>query len=361
MSAVLMMAGGTGGHVFPALAVAEALRAEGVEVSWLGTACGMERHLLAGHPYPLHLLSIEGLRGRGVTAWLRAPLTLALALLQCLRIVRRLRPRLAVGMGGFASGPGGVAARLLGVPLIIHEQNAIPGTTNRLLARIANRVLQAMPGSFPEQSGAITTGNPLRADIAASRSRAAREPNPPGPVRLLVLGGSRGARWINESLPAALAAWARSADVPLQVCHQAGPAEREATAARYLALGLPAEVHDFLHDMAMHYTWADAAVCRAGALTVSELASVGLPALLVPFPHATDDHQRANAEWLRATGAAEILVQDEVRPDELTMALGRLLDDPTRRHVLAQRALSCSQAGATATVTAHCLELCHGP
>jgi len=357
MSAVLMMAGGTGGHVFPALAVADALRAEGIDVAWLGTARGMEGRLLAGHPYPLHLLSVEGLRGRGAAVWLRAPLKLTHALRQCLRIVRRLRPRLAVGMGGFASGPGGMAARLLGVPLVIHEQNAVPGTTNRLLARLANRVLQAMPGSFPTNCGAITTGNPVRAEIAASRSRAARETHPAGPVRLLVLGGSQGARWLNESLPAALAALG---DTTIEVRHQAGPAECHATADRYAALGLCAEVHDFLHDIGTHYEWADAAVCRAGALTVSELATVGLPALLVPFPHATDDHQRANAQWLAAAGAAEVLIQAKLKTGEFTAALGRLLGDPVRRHAMAMHALSRSQGAATANVAAHCLELYHG-
>ncbi|HAZ60879.1 MAG TPA: undecaprenyldiphospho-muramoylpentapeptide beta-N-acetylglucosaminyltransferase [Gammaproteobacteria bacterium] len=355
MSAVLMMAGGTGGHVFPALAVADALRAEGLEVAWLGTTRGMEARLLAQQPYPLHLLSIEGLRGRGPIAWLSAPMKLALALMQCLCIVRRLRPRLAVGMGGFASGPGGVAARLLGVPLIIHEQNAIPGTTNRLLARLANRVLQAMPDAFPSSLGAITTGNPVRAAIVDVRSRAAREPYPSGRVRLLVLGGSQGARWLNESLPAALAALG---DRPIEIRHQSGGAERAETAARYAAHGLTAEVHDFFDDMAEHYAWADAAVCRAGALTVSELATVGLPSILVPFPHATDNHQQANANWLASTGAAEVLIQQTVREGDLTATLARLIGEPARRHAMAMRALALAQGAATATVTAHCLEFC---
>jgi UDP-N-acetylglucosamine--N-acetylmuramyl-(pentapeptide) pyrophosphoryl-undecaprenol N-acetylglucosamine transferase len=355
MSTVLMMAGGTGGHVFPALAVADLLRAAGLEVAWLGTARGMEGRLLAGRPYPLHRLTLEGLRGRGAAAWLGAPFRLALALAQCLPIVRRLRPRLAVGMGGFASGPGGIAARLLGVPLVIHEQNAVAGTTNRLLARLANRVLQAMPGTFADHPRAVTTGNPVREEIASARSRAAREPNPAGPVRLLVLGGSQGARWLNESLPGALASLG---DLPLELRHQAGEAGRADTAARYAALGLRAEVHDFLHDMAAQYAWADAAVCRAGALTVSELATVGLPSLLVPFPYATDGHQLANARWLAATGAAEVLEQGQAGADALRAALRHLLGEPAARHARALSALSLSQGAAAATVAAHCLEFC---
>jgi UDP-N-acetylglucosamine--N-acetylmuramyl-(pentapeptide) pyrophosphoryl-undecaprenol N-acetylglucosamine transferase len=356
MSTVLMMAGGTGGHVFPALAVADALRLAGITVEWLGTARGMEARLLADQPYRLHLLGVEGLRGRGLAAWLRAPFRLAAALTQCMGIVRRLRPRLAIGMGGFASGPGGLAARLSGVPLLVHEQNAIPGTTNRLLARLANRVLEAIPGSFPAASGAIATGNPIRADIARVRSRSIREEQPDTPTRLLVLGGSQGARWLNEQVPDALA---MLAGCDIVVRHQSGPADRAATSERYARLGITAEVHDFLADIAAHYTWADVAICRAGALTVSELATVGLPSLLVPFPFATDDHQRANAEWLAKAGAAEVLIQQQADTASLAHALSRLLGDSVGRHGMAQRALALGQGEATARVAAHCLEFCH--
>lgn len=355
MRPVLMMAGGTGGHVFPALALAAALTEAGLRVEWLATARGMEQRLLGGTDYPRHVVHVEGLRGRGLIAWLLAPIRLARALADCWRVFRSVQPGAAVGMGGFASGPGGVVARCLGVPLIVHEQNAIPGTTNRLLARIASVVLQAFPDSFPAPVGAITTGNPIRAEVMAIQSRSLKRA-PGDPVHVLVLGGSQGARFLNEAVPVALAALGASG---LRIRHQTGTADEASTTAHYRALALDAEVTAFIENMAAAYAWADFAICRAGALTVAELATTGLPSLLIPYPHATDQHQRANADWLVSRGAARVLEQREATPERLLAEIAPLAEDHSARRDMALNALACTHAGATARVRDECLRVRH--
>ncbi len=333
---VLVMAGGTGGHVFPALAVAEVLRARGWRIDWLGTRRGIEARLVPDAHIDLHVIAVEGLRGKGARAWLRAPWLLLRALCQALRVVRRVRPDVVLGLGGFASGPGGVAARLLGKPLVIHEQNAVAGTTNKILARIASSVLQAFPGSLP---GAALVGNPVRRDIAALQAPAqrydARRRERAG-GNLLVLGGSLGALAINECVPAALQL------LPLErrptVWHQSGARHLQKTQALYAELGVEAEVEAFIDDMAAAFAWADLVVARAGALTVAELSAAGVAAVLVPFPFAIDDHQSKNAAWLAQQGAAVVKQQDELDAPSLAELLRQLTGDRPRLKNMAIRA-----------------------
>lgn len=348
---MLIMAGGTGGHVFPALAVADELRARGCEVHWLGTRRGIEARLVPERDYPIHFLKVSGLRGVGMRARLRGLLALAAAGIQAFAIVRRLRPRVVLGFGGYATGPGGIAARLLGVPLVVHEQNAIAGTTNRLLARVANLVLDAFPDVLP---GARLCGNPVRPAIAALAAAPAERCHPGAP-HLLVLGGSLGARALNTLVPAALALLPPESRPVVR--HQCGEAHVEAARAAYRAAGVAVEVRPFIADMAEAYVWADFAVCRAGALTVSELAAAGLPAILVPFPHAIDDHQYHNARWLADAGAALVFREASLDAGQLAAAIAALTGDAGRRAAMAAQARGRARPDAAAAVAAACLEV----
>jgi UDP-N-acetylglucosamine--N-acetylmuramyl-(pentapeptide) pyrophosphoryl-undecaprenol N-acetylglucosamine transferase len=320
----MIMAGGTGGHVFPALATARVLRRRGYDIVWLGTRRGIEARLVPAEGIPVEWLSVSGLRGKGAATLLAAPFRLALALVQALRAVRRHRPSVVLGAGGFASGPGGVAAWLLRRPLVVHEQNAVAGLTNRLLARLADRVLEGFPGSFGRGVQAVHVGNPVRPEIAAvappERRYAARE----GRVRLLVFGGSQGAARLNAVVPAALAELPES--LRPEVLHQTGANGHAETVAAYRSRGIEADVRPFIDDMAGAYGWADVAVCRAGALTVAELAAAGVPALLVPFPAAVDDHQTRNAESAVRAGAAELVPEAGLTPLTLAARLRALLE-----------------------------------
>ncbi len=302
---VLIMAGGTGGHVFPALACAREFQARGYAVHWLGTPRGIENDLVPKAGLPLHLIQVSGLRGKGLKSLVKAPLELLKSLFQALRLIRQLRPVCVLGLGGYVTGPGGLAARLNGVPLVIHEQNAVAGTANRSLAPIARRVCEAFPDTFPASDKRLTTGNPVRAELFLDAH--ARAPLTCRRVNLLVLGGSLGAEPLNKLLPEALA------QVPLEIRpairHQAGRQHAEITAERYRTVAVEADVAPFISDMAAAYAWADLVICRAGALTVSELTAAGLPAFLVPLPHAIDDHQTRNAEFLVRSGADRLLPQ----------------------------------------------------
>lgn len=322
---VVIMAGGTGGHVFPALAVARELTGRGASVSWLGTRRGLESRLVPAAGFPIDYISIAGLRGKGVVGWLLAPLRLMIALLQSIKVLLHRRPGVVLGMGGFVTGPGGVATRLLGKPLVIHEQNAIAGLTNRLLARIATRILEAFPGTF-DRSGVEQTGNPVRSEIVSLPHPAERYASHSGPVRLLVVGGSLGARALNETLPRALALLP-GAQRP-EVLHQSGEQNIEAARQSYQSAGVVAELRPFIDDMAAAYSWADLVICRAGALTVSELAAAGVPALLVPYPYAVDDHQTVNARYLVDAGAARLVPQCEMDPQMLSAMLKEFCADP---------------------------------
>jgi UDP-N-acetylglucosamine--N-acetylmuramyl-(pentapeptide) pyrophosphoryl-undecaprenol N-acetylglucosamine transferase len=352
---VMIMAGGTGGHVFPGLAVAEALRARSVGVVWLGTRLGLEARLVPPHGIEIEWISIAGLRGKGAGAWLAAPFRLALAFGQALAALRRRRPSAVIGLGGFVSGPGGIAARLTRRPLLIHEQNAVAGTANRALARFASRIYEAFPGSFPAGLPAEWIGNPVRASIAALPPPAERFAARAGArPRLLVLGGSQGARALNRVLPAALALLDASARP--EVRHQAGSAQAE-TAAGYAEAGVEARVDAFIDDMAEAYSWADFVVARAGALTISELAAAGLGALLVPYPHATDDHQTSNAAHMVEAGAALTIPERELDAEGLARELGPITTDRARLLAMAEAARGMARPGAAERLANACIEV----
>ncbi len=316
---ILIMAGGTGGHVYPALAVARSLQQQSREVVWLGTHRGLEARVIPAAGIPIEWVAVSGLRGKGLAALLLAPIKLCYALSQSIYVMFKHRPAAVLGMGGFVSGPGGLAAWLTRRPLIIHEQNAISGLTNRLLARLARVVLQAFPGSFNARYKAETVGNPVRADIAAIDEPASRYADRLGPIRLLVLGGSQGALALNQVVPAALALL--PPEIRPVIRHQTGPQTLDEARASYAQSGINAELLPFIEDMAESYAWADLVVCRSGALTVAELAAVGLPAIFVPFPAAVDDHQTANARPMVDAGAATIVQQSELSDEALASLL----------------------------------------
>jgi UDP-N-acetylglucosamine--N-acetylmuramyl-(pentapeptide) pyrophosphoryl-undecaprenol N-acetylglucosamine transferase len=320
----LVMAGGTGGHVFPALATARVLQKRGYDIVWLGTQRGIESRLVPAAGIPVEWLSVSGLRGKGFATLLVAPVRLAVALFQALRAVRKHRPSVVLGAGGFASGPGGVAAWLLRRPLVVHEQNAVAGLTNRVLARLADRVLEGFPGSFGRGVRAEHVGNPVRPEIAAVPPPERRYPTREGRARLLVFGGSQGAARLNAVVPAALAELPR--ELRPDVIHQTGRNGFDETVAAYQSRGIEADVRPFIDDMAGAYGWADMAVCRSGALTVAELAAAGVPAVLVPFPAAVDDHQTRNAEHVVRAGAAVLLPERELTPVSLAATLRELLE-----------------------------------
>jgi UDP-N-acetylglucosamine--N-acetylmuramyl-(pentapeptide) pyrophosphoryl-undecaprenol N-acetylglucosamine transferase len=319
---VLIMAGGTGGHVFPALALARLLRARSFNVIWLGTRKGLEARIVPADNFPIEWLSVGGLRGKGALTLVAAPFRLALALFQALQVMWRHRPVVVVGLGGFVTGPGGVAAWLTGRPLVIHEQNAVAGFTNRCLSRISRQVLAAFPGAFDQKVAAQVIGNPVRQDIASARLPAERFMERSGPCRILVIGGSLGAARLNAVVPFALAQIREA--LPFEVRHQAGAKGIQAAKESYEKAGVSGEVTAFIDDMAAAYAWADIVICRAGALTISELAAVGVGAILVPFPAAVDDHQTHNARYLVDAGAAVLIPDREVTAERLAGELRSL-------------------------------------
>lgn len=352
---IAVMAGGTGGHVFPALAVAETLRTQGMRVFWIGSERGMEGRLVPQHGFELEQIRIEGLRGKGLSQLLKAPFKLAAALWQASEILRRRAPSVVLGMGGFASGPGGLAARFLGLPLVIHEQNQVPGMTNQWLARIATRVFEAFPGSFPSTREAIATGNPVRPLIAQLPPPRERFAGRSGPARLLVVGGSLGAKVLNETVPVALALIPESQRP--QVRHQAGQQTLDVARKAYADAGVAAEVTPFIDEMAEAYGWADLVVCRAGALTVSELAAAGVGSILVPYPYAVDDHQTGNARFLSDSGAARLVIQRDLTATGLAEQLRDLLADPTTLLTMAEAARARAKPDAAERIAAACWEL----
>jgi UDP-N-acetylglucosamine--N-acetylmuramyl-(pentapeptide) pyrophosphoryl-undecaprenol N-acetylglucosamine transferase len=342
---VMIMAGGTGGHVFPALALARALRARSCDIVWLGTRRGIESRLVPAEGIPVEWIEVGGLRGKGPVTLLVAPLRLLRALWQAVAAIRRQRPRVVVGLGGFASGPGGLAAWLLRCPLVIHEQNAVAGFTNRVLARLADDVLEAFPASFGRQRAARDVGNPVRAEFFALPPPAERLAGRSGAPRLLVVGGSQGAARLNESVPAALALLGPG--LRFEVRHQAGERGLEAARAAYGRAGIDAQVTPFIDDIAAQYGWADLVVCRSGALTVSELAAAGVAALLVPFPAAVDDHQTRNAGFLVARGAAVLMPESALTPAALAAELARLGGDRAALLRMAESARGLARPRAT--------------
>jgi len=351
---VVVMAGGTGGHVFPALAVANVLRERGVAVVWLGTHAGMEARLVPAHGIPIEWIRVAGIRGKGIAAWMLAPLRLAQAVGEAGAVLRRVKPRAVLGAGGFVSGPGGIAAWLLGIPLLIHEQNAIAGLTNRWLAKIATRVFEAFPDSFARRD-AECIGNPVRADIAALPAPTLRFAARGNPKRLLVLGGSQGARRLNQLLPQALAQL--STTLRPQVRHQTGSRGFDDARAAYAAAGVEAELLPFIDDMAGAYAWADLAICRAGALTITELQAAGLGALLVPFPAAVDDHQTRNAGVMVRAGAARLVQERELDAEGLGRLIGELTADRATLLAMAEAARAGAITNAAARLAEQCIVL----
>ncbi len=313
---IVIMAGGTGGHVFPALAVAHYLQAEGWDVSWLGTRQGMESRVVAENGIEIDWLDVKGLRGKGLFAQLVNIKLLLKSFVQAFKILRTRKPDVVLGMGGYVAGPGGLMASLLRIPLVIHEQNRVPGTTNRLLVKKANKVLEAFPGSFLAQFDAVFTGNPLRSYFLDFPDKAIWTDESDRDFRILVVGGSQGAKILNDVVPVAAANLSA-----VQIKHQTGTAMFELVARKYAELSVNAEAIEFIDDIASAYQWADLVICRAGAMTVSEIAAAGVPAIFIPLPHAIDDHQTANARYLADDGAAILLAQADFNETSLEMAI----------------------------------------
>mgnify|MGYP005839265371 CR=1 FL=1 len=351
---VLIMAGGTGGHIFPGLAVADCLRRRGVDVRWLGARGAMECQRVPAAGLPLDVVDISALRGKGASGWLRMPWRLLRAVRQALDALGAQRPACAISFGGYAAGPGGLAAKLRGVPLLVHEQNRIPGLTNRVLARLADAVLQAFPGTWRESLQPRTCGNPVRREVVSLAPPAERMAGRSGPLRLLITGGSQGAQALNRVLPEALRLL--PADLALTVRHQSGSGRQAATREAYAAAGVAAEVTEFIEDMAQAYGWADLVVCRAGALTVSELAAAGVASVLVPYPHAVDDHQTKNAGFLVGREAAVLLPETHCTAASLAATLASLLASRPRLLEMAGKARAAAVPDAAERVADCCME-----
>lgn len=336
---VLILAGGTGGHIFPGLAVAHVLRERGIPVRWLGADGGMETRLVPQHDIAIDTIPVQGLRGKGRAALLGAPFRVARALRAASAVLKRLQPRAVISFGGYAAGPGGLAAKLAGVPLLVHEQNRAPGFTNRVLVRFARRVLTGFPDTFAKVPQKLV-GNPVRSAIAALPPPAQRFAQRDGSaMHLLVLGGSQGARALNQSVPRVMRAL-MGEGIPLRVRHQCGEKLLEETRQAYADAGVTDALEPFIADMAAAYAWADVVVCRAGALTLAELCAAGVGSVLVPFPHAVDDHQTRNAEYLETAGAAVLVKQSDALTDDLLQRLRPLAADPARRQAMAEAARS---------------------
>jgi len=353
---IMIMAGGTGGHIFPGLAVAEALRARKVPVLWLGASGGMETRLVPARNIALRTVAVSGVRGKNVLKWIAAPWMLTRAVFASLRILREENPRCVLSMGGYVAGPGGVAAWLTRKPLLVHEQNRVPGFTNRTLARAAKRVLAGFSDAFPREVNAEWTGNPVRASIAAlpvpEERFAARGDSP---AQLLVMGGSRGARALNLRVPDALALIPE--EKRPRVLHQCGADHVEATRGAYARAQVEAEIVPFIEDMADAYAKADLAICRAGALTLAELAAAGLGAILIPFPSAVDDHQTRNAQAFVEIHAAELVQEKDFQAARFASRVQRLVGDRANLLAMAQAARTLAKPEAAETIAQRCLEM----
>ncbi|GDX84999.1 UDP-N-acetylglucosamine--N-acetylmuramyl-(pentapeptide) pyrophosphoryl-undecaprenol N-acetylglucosamine transferase [Methylococcaceae bacterium] len=342
---IVIMAGGTGGHIFPALAVAQFLQKQGWEVSWLGTKAGLESRVIPENGIEIDWLSVSGLRGKGIFSKFTAIFKLAKSCVEARRILKQRKPNIVLGMGGFVAAPGGLMAKFLGIPLIIHEQNRVVGTTNKLLAKIATKVLQGFPNSFAPSVEAICTGNPLRETLKQI---------PPAPLQsgellnILVVGGSQGAKALNETVPNTIALLKNS----VQIRHQTGAAMQNEVAEKYKTLNLNAEVSAFIDDMAAAYSWADLIICRAGAMTISEVAAMGIPAIFIPLSSAIDDHQTANAKYLTDFGVAILVKQSDLTAENLVQQIRFLCENLPERRAISQ---TLAYLNATETVAQFCI------
>ena len=351
---IMIMAGGTGGHIFPALAVAQALQNAGYPISWLGTRAGMEAKILAQYPQiPIDFIEIQNLRGKGLKRYLLLPFRLGKAIFQARKIIRQRHTRLILGFGGYVSGPGALAAKTLGIPFIIHEQNAIPGLTNRILAKWAQRVLTGFPGVFAHLSKTLYTGNPIRTDLLTLQHEPYQTHDP---LRILVVGGSQGAEIFNQVIPTALGLM--STNQRPQVWHQSGRHHGTETTVRYQAQNIEARVMEFIDQMNLAYLWADLIICRAGALTVSELAIIGKPAIFVPLPYAADNHQYYNAKISADQGASILIPQTEFTPEKLQTTLQQLQANPNTLRYMAEQMQQLGEPGATERILASLAGIC---
>ncbi|MFT6121968.1 MAG: UDP-N-acetylglucosamine--N-acetylmuramyl-(pentapeptide) pyrophosphoryl-undecaprenol N-acetylglucosamine transferase [Oleiphilaceae bacterium] len=353
----LIMAGGTGGHVYPALATATKLMQDKDKVVWLGSVGGMEERIVKDAGITFHGISVKGVRGKGLAKKLLSPVIVFWAVIQALIVINKVKPDAVLGMGGFASGPGGVAARLLGKPLIIHEQNAVAGMTNRILSKFATTVMTAFSGAFPDTVNVKQTGNPLRESIIDIYYQPRIEIPKDRKINLLILGGSLGAQGLNQKVPVALAKVDSS--IRPNIWHQTGKSKAQETEAIYEKDNVKVKVSDFITDMAEAYQWADFVICRAGALTISELCTVGLGAILVPYPFAVDDHQTKNALAMVDSGAAWVLPQSDLTAESLAEILTPLLSKRERISILSEAAHKLGQPDATDKVVAECRSACY--
>ena len=344
---IVIMAGGTGGHIFPALAVARYLQTQNWQVSWMGTNKGMESRIIPENNIDIDYLSVHGLRGKGALSLVKMPIMLIKSCLEARKILKARKPDVVLGMGGFVAGPGGLVAKLLAIPLVIHEQNRIPGTTNRLLAKVATKVLQAFPDSFSHHKKAIFTGNPLRESFLQKVKKEPREDNES--LRLLVIGGSLGAQRLNQVMPGMAKLLGK-----VEIRHQTGSKMQTEVEQHYKERKIKATVSAFIDDVAEAYRWADLVICRAGAMTISEVAAVGVPAILVPYPHAIDDHQTANAQYLVDAGAAFMIQQDKLDISVLAETVKELIKNKAEMAVAAKQS---AKLNATQEVANYCIEV----
>jgi UDP-N-acetylglucosamine--N-acetylmuramyl-(pentapeptide) pyrophosphoryl-undecaprenol N-acetylglucosamine transferase len=351
---ILIAAGGTGGHVFPGLALAQAFQARGYQVTWLGTKKGIEAKVIPHTDIPIDFLHVTGLRGKGLISWVFAPFKLCRALIQTYQIFKYRKPDLVMGLGGFVSGPAGIIAWITRTPYVLHEQNAVAGMTNRCLAPIARHVFSSFPDAFKPATKVIMTGNPVRAEILALPEPTLRFNEHTGPLRILVLGGSQGALRLNEVLPEALSQLNR----PITVWHQCGESSYEKTVQAYRAFNIEHRVAKFIDDMAQAYAWADLVVCRAGATTIAELIAAGLGAILIPYPYAVDDHQTQNGLYLVKADAAVMMMQKDLSASVLA---GKIKELGQREHCLrmAIAAKSIYLGEAVTQIINHCEDILH--
>ena len=352
---ILVTAGGTGGHVYPGLAVARALIEQDIPVIWMGTHKGIEARVIPAAGIEMAWLDVNGLRGKGIATILLAPFKLAKALFQSVKIMRKHRPVTVLGMGGFVAGPGGLVAALMGIPVVIHEQNAVAGLTNKLLSKVSKRILEGFPQTFAQQDKVTPVGNPVRKEISEITAPKERLATHGGASRLLIIGGSLGAQALNEVVPQALAEM--NVDARPVVRHQAGSGKDESTKNIYKKLGVEAEVTPFIEDMAKAYEWADLVICRSGALTIAEVAAAGVASLLVPYPYAVDDHQTANGQYLSANNAAIMMQQTEFNKESASAVLQDLLANKDKLLSMSLSARALAKPSATTEVAAICAEL----
>lgn len=358
---ILIMAGGTGGHIFPALAVAKRLIAQGHEVHWLGSRYGMEGEVTAANGIPIHFIKILGIRGKGLATKFAAPINLLRALLQSLIVMRKFKPNLVLGMGGYVTGPAGLAAWLSGVKLVIHEQNAVAGMTNKILARFSQTVMEGFPHSFPAKFKTLVTGNPVREGFYQIPTPHNRRASDQANLKILVIGGSAGARALNNLMPQLLEIWPQAANKP-KIWHQAGKKNILDAQNAYKSRGFDVQINspentdirlvDFIDDMPKAYSWADLIICRSGALTVAEIAAIGVASILIPYPYAVDDHQTKNAQYLADAGAAIIIQERDLDPQKLCALLLDLQANPTKLQAMASAAYGMAKPAALDTVLA---------